>query len=338
MPYIFELYKYGLKICPVKSCISARLVHNIFKNIKKEKNKEKVFLIYFEFFSLKIFETGNPKEIFNPEMNNIANSNSIILNESINNITILKSIFFNLLECISDKDQFKNLIIPLIIDILYLSKNSEYYGNYIYILRCFFKYLKTAISQFNNNMIQDDARQKKKKLSDEFNIEIHYILYAIIKYLVNIKEKAPFFNEMITEIIMILPVKQRFLIEIPHLIFPSLVDNLVSGNENIQLNLMNLENWMGVYIKNAESVVPFIQQYLSKITDLLSANLLSSGNINICLASLKWLSKLGGKGRNYFKEKRIISKTCPMQILSMKLKEKNENRSMDFILDYIIDM
>ena len=338
MPYIFELYKYGLKICPVKSCISARLVHNIFKNIKKEKNKEKVFLIYFEFFSLKIFETGNPKEIFNPEMNNIANSNSIILNESINNITILKSIFFNLLECISDKDQFKNLIIPLIIDILYLSKNSEYYGNYIYILRCFFKYLKTAISQFNNNMIQDDARQKKKKLSDEFNIEIHYILYAIIKYLVNIKEKAPFFNEMITEIIMILPVKQRFLIEIPHLIFPSLVDNLVSGNENIQLNLMNLENWMGVYIKNAESVVPFIQQYLSKITDLLSANLLSSGNINICLASLKWLSKLGGKGRNYFKEKRIISKTCPMQILSMKLKEKNENRSMDFILDYIIDI
>ena len=338
MPYIFELYKYGLKICPVKSCISARLVHNIFKTIKKEKNKEKVFLIYFEFFSLKIFETGNPKEIFNPELNSIANSNSLILNESINNITILKSIFFNLLECISDFNQFKNLIIPLIIDILYLSKNSEYYGNYIYILRCFFKYLKTAISQFNSNMQQDDARQKKKKLSDEFNIEINYILYAIIKYLVNIKEKAPFFNEMITEIIMILPVKQRFLIEIPHLIFPSLVDNLINGSENIQLNLMNLENWMGVYIKNAESVVPFIQQYLSKITDLLSANLLSSANINICLASLKWLSKLGGKGRNYFKEKRIISKTCPMQILTMKLKEKKENRSMDFILDYIIDI
>ena len=31
---------------------------------------------------------------------------------------------------------------------------------------------------------------------------------------------------------------------------------------------MNIENWMGVYIKNVESVVPFIQQYLSKITDL----------------------------------------------------------------------
>ena len=73
---------------------------------------------------------------------------------------------------------------------------------------------------------------------------------------------------------------------------------------------------MNAYIKNAESVVPFIQQNLSKITELLSNNLLSSANINICLASLKWLSKLGGKGRNYFKEKRIISKTCSMQILS----------------------
>ena len=94
--------------------------------------------------------------------------------------------------------------------------------------------------------MMQDKKRKSQFNNNKFNIEIHYILYAIIKYLVNIKEKAPFFNEMITEIIMILPVKQRFLIEIPHLIFPSLVDNLVSGNENIQLNLMNLENWMGV--------------------------------------------------------------------------------------------
>ena len=341
MPYIFKLYKHGLNICPTKSCISAKLVHNIFKTIKNERAKEKVFQIYFEFFGAKIFETGNPAEIFDTEMNNSSNNN-VILNESINNITILKSIFFNLLECIVEFSYFKNSIIPLIIDILYLSKNSEYYGNYIYILRCFFKYLKTAITQFNSLMPENETQQRlkqsKKKLSDDFNIEINYILYAILKYLVNIKEKAPFFNEMITEIIMILPVKQRFLIEIPHLIFPSLVDNLVNGSDNIQLNLINLENWMNVYIKNAESVVPFIQQNLSKITDLLSANLLSSTNINICLASLKWLSKLGGKGRNYFKEKRIISKTCPMQILTMKLKEKKENRNMDFVLDYIIDI
>ena len=337
MPYIFKLYKQGLKICPNKLCISAKLVHNIFKNIKDEKAREKVFQIYFEYFSFKIYETGNPMEYFDKELKNT-------FDESINNITILKSIFFNLFESITDFNYFKNSIIPLVIDILYLSKNSEYYGNYIYILRCFFKYLKTAINSFNSISQQDHNRQNeraaKKRLNDDFNIEINYILYAILKYLVNIKEKAPFFNEMISEIIMILPVKQRFLIEIPHLIFPSLIDNLSNGNgsDNIQLNLINLENWMNVYIKNAESVVPFIQKYLSKITDLLSNNLLGSMNINICLASLKWLSKLGGKGRNYFKEKRIISKTCPMQILTMKLKEKKENRNMDFILDYIIDI
>ena len=337
MPYIFKLYKHGLKICPVKLCISSKLVHNIFKNIEDLDAKEKIFQIYFEYFSLKIFETGNPIEIFNN-----SNNNNLILNESINNITILKSIFFNLLDCIIKFDFFKGSIIPLLIDIIYLSKDSEYYGNYIYILRCFFKYLKTAMNSFNSITSNEEGRQAqkqaKKKLSDDFNIEINYILYAILKYLVNIKEKAPFFNEMISEIIMILPVKQRFLIEIPHLIFPSLVDNLVNGNDNIQLNLMNLENWMNIYIKNSESVVPFIEQNLSKITDLLSNNLLSSMNINICLASLKWLSKLGGKGRNYFKEKKIISKTCPMQILTMKLKEKKEKRNMDFILDFVIDI
>ena len=35
---------------------------------------------------------------------------------------------------------------------------------------------------------------------------------------------------------------------------------------------MNLENWMGVYIKNAENVMCFMLQYLLKITDLLSSN------------------------------------------------------------------
>ena len=341
MPIIFKLYKFGLKICPVRLCISSKLVHNIFKSVKKTRHKEKLFQIYFEYFSLKVYETGNPMEHYNPELNTASNINFVI-SESVNNITILKSIFFNLLECITDFNYFKNYIIPLIIDIIYLSKNSEYYGNYIYILRCFFKYLKSAINAFNSIQTTDESRRKekadKKKLSDDFNIEINYILYAILKYLVNIKENAPFFNEMITEIIMIIPVKQRFLSEMPHLIFPSLVDNFLNGSDNIQLNLMNLESWMNIYIKSAESVVPFIQQNLSKITELLSSNLLRPVNINICLASLKWLSKLGGKGRNYFKEKRIISKTCPMQILSMKLEEKSEKRFMDFILDFIIDI
>ena len=144
-----------------------------------ENLKEKIFEIYFEYFSLKIYETGNPVEIFKNENNNVNNS-TLILSESINNITILKSIFFNLFDCINNFEYFKNSIIPLVIDIVYLSKNSEYYGNYIYILRCFFKYLKTSINTINS--YPQELRQKKKLISDYFNIEMNYVLYAIIKY------------------------------------------------------------------------------------------------------------------------------------------------------------
>jgi len=338
MPFIFKLYKLGCKICPNKNCISTRLIHNIFKNIRDSKIRETLFKIYLEYFSLKIYETGNPIELFNSESNSPFNT-SITLSESINNITILKSIFFNLLDCVHDIEYYKNKIIPLIIDFLHLSKGSEYYGNYIYILRCLFKYLKTAITAAQNPSGNDRAEKSQKlKLSNDFNIEINYILYAIIKYLVNIKEKTPFLSDLISEIIMTMPVKFKFLSEIPHLIFPSLVDSLCNGSENIQLNLINLENWMNIYVKHPENVVPFIQQNLTKIADSLSGNLLRPSNINVCLTSLKWLSKLGGKGRNYLKKKKINTKTCPTQILTMKLKEKNSNRTLDFILDNIIDI
>jgi len=60
----------------------------------------------------KLFETGNPLEIFNNENSTLYNSN-LILSDSINNITILKSIFFNLFECINNFEYFKNSIIPL---------------------------------------------------------------------------------------------------------------------------------------------------------------------------------------------------------------------------------
>ena len=69
----------------------------------------------------------------------------------------------------------------------------------------------------------------------KFNNSFNYRYFiSFLKF--RILPKLPFFNEMITEIIMILPIKQRFLIEIPHLIFYSLVDNIINGNENIQLN------------------------------------------------------------------------------------------------------
>ena len=338
MPFILKLYKLGNKISPIKNSISNKLIHNIFKTVKDNlKTREILFKIYFEYFSTKIYETGNPTEYFNLDSTNISHT-TIALNESINNITILKSIFFNLLDCVTSFEYFRNKIIPLIIDFLYLSKNAEYYGNYIYILRCFFKYFKTAINQVNNPLLSPNEKNARLRLSSDFNIEINYILYAIIKYLLNIKEKTPFLSDIISEIIMIMPVKFKFLSEIPHLIFPSLVDSLSNSTDNIQLCLGNLENWMSIYVKRPESVVPFLEKNLTKITDFLSNNLLRPLYINVCLVSLKWLSKLGGKGRNYLEKKKIMVKTCPNQILTLKLKEKNSERTMDFVLDSIIDV
>ena len=61
MPYVYKLYKQGIKICPLKGCFSQKLIHNIFKNIKEEKPREQLFMIYFDYFTKKIYEMGNPK-------------------------------------------------------------------------------------------------------------------------------------------------------------------------------------------------------------------------------------------------------------------------------------
>ena len=343
MPYIFKLFKLGCKICPNKNCILTKLIHNIFKTINKEGNKEAVkgalFIIYFEYFSSKIYETGNPMEKFHVNPNNNLNQNNI-LSESINQITILKSIFFNLLDCVEDCDYFRNKVIPLIIDFLYLSKNSDYYGNYIYILRCFFKYLKTAINVLQNPNVplNNTERNRKTAIHNTFNIEINYILYAIIKYLINIKEQTPFLSSIISETISIMPIKLKYLIDMPNLILPTLAESLSNSSDNIPLNIMNLENWMNYYPKRPEAVVPYIQQNISKITDSLYNNIRGSMNMNISLALLKWISKMGRKTRNYSRKQKIITKTCPTQIMALKLKEKRSERTFYFILDDIIDI
>ena len=287
MPYIYKLYRLGCKICP-KNCILSRLIHNIFKKIKNNRKKETLFIIYFEYFSTKIYEAGNPSEIFNSILSNKINTN-LVLTENANNINILKSIFFNLLDCVSNIEFFKNNIVTFILDIFYLSKNSEYYGNYFYILRCFFKYFKSSLNLTQNPNVNQEERRQKGALSTTFNTEIYPILYGIMKYLKNIKEKTPFLSDIISEIILIMPVRFKFLSEIPHLIFPSLVGLINNSPENTQMNLINLDNWMNIYAKNPECVAPFIQQNMSKIIDLLTNNINTSLNITVCFSSLKWL-------------------------------------------------
>jgi hypothetical protein len=172
--------------------------------------------------------------------------------------------------------------------------------------------MKTSLNNTGQNEELRQRNKEKKRLIDYFNFDINYMLYPMIKYFIDMKEKVPFFNDMIAEIIMVIPIKPIFLNEIPHLIFPSLVDNLINGNDNTQSNLVNLENFINAYhIKSPESVLPFVDQNMPKISDFLSENLLRPISTNTCLASLKWLSKLGGKGRNFFGEKKNYDKNLP---------------------------
>ena len=243
MPYIYTLYKLGLKLCPNKPCVLQKLFNYVFRNIKDINAREKLFKIYFEFFARKIYRMGNVIESYD---NNSINNNNSGLNESINYISMLKTL--NIFDNITQFDFFKNEVIPLIIDIIHLSKNSEYFGNYIYIIRCFFKNIK------GTNL----SIREKKKLLEDYNSEINYILYPLIKYLINLKSKAPFFNDMVSVIISNMPLKPSFINEIPELIFPSLIDNLINDLNNKELNLSNLEYWINLfYIKIPENVLPF---------------------------------------------------------------------------------
>ena len=327
MPYIYTLYKLGLKLCPNKPCVLQKLFNYVFRNIKDINAREKLFKIYFEFFARKIYQMGNVIESYD---NNSINNNNSGLNESINYISMLKTL--NIFDNITQFDFFKNGVIPLIIDIIHLSKNSEYFGNYIYIIRCFFKNIK------GTNL----SIREKKKLLEDYNSEINYILYPLIKYLINLKSKAPFFNDMVSVIISNMPLKPSFINEIPELIFPSLIDNLINDLNNKELNLSNLEYWINLfYIKIPENVLPFFDKKLPEISEFLAENITRFVNKNLWFDSLKLLAKLGGRGRNFFLDKKLITKTCPLQILSMKLEEDNEKKTnkknMDLILDHIID-
>ena len=70
----------------------------------------------------------------------------------------------------------------------------------------------------------------------------------------------------------------------------------------------------------------FFDKKLPEISEFLAENITRFVNKNLWFDSLKLLAKLGGRGRNFFLDKKLITKTCPLQILSMKLEEDNEKK------------
>lgn len=319
MDKIFKLILLNSQVCNNSCCISTLLIDNIFKykqnnepainNLKKD-----LFEVYFDYFSRKIYEIGNFKEEYdiNYSQNNAYLSYTI---------TTMKQLFKYILYY-SSEDYVKSKITTLLVNCILLSKNSQYFGNYIYIIRCLFKYL--------------NLNDRNNPAQYEFHREGLHIVYGVMKYMINFKEAYPFLKEMITEIIMILPLKFKYLIDFTHLIFPSIIDSLSMTPEIIPIGLQFLEQWMNALFHKPENVKPYLQKNILQLTTLLTSHLYK--NLSISLNSLKLLSKFGGKSRNYLEDKGINSKTCPTHIILINLIEKNSNKKIDFILDYLVDI
>ena len=319
MNRIFKLILLNAQVCNNYCCISTLLIDNIFK--PKQNNepiinnlKKDLFEVYFDYFSRKIYEIGNFKEEYdiNYSQNNAYLSYTI---------TTMKQLFKYILYY-SSEDYVKSKITTLLVNCILLSKNSQYFGNYIYIIRCLFKYL--------------NLNDRNNPSQYEFHREGLHIVYGVMKYMINFKEAYPFLKEMITEIIMILPLKFKYLIDFTHLIFPSIIDSLSMTPEIIPIGLQFLEQWMNALFHKPENVKPYLQKNILQLTTLLTSHLYK--NLSISLNSLKLLSKFGGKSRNYLEDKGINSKTCPTHIILINLMEKNSNKKIDFILDYLVDI
>lgn len=319
MPLIFHLILLNVKVCSKDNCIMLLLIDKILKSPPNTPDqlkglRKELFEVYFNYFTSKIYDIGNNVEEY--ETNYPYSNISISIN-----ITIIKQLFKYIL-CYFNDETTKHKISSLLINCIILSKNSEFFGNYIYIIRCLFKYIA---AYHQTNEIQYDFHK------DNLNL-----VYGIMKYMSNIKEAFPFLKEMITEIIMILPLKLKYLLDFTHLFFPSLIDSLNMTQEIIQIGLQFLEQWMNALFHKPEIVKPFLQKNILQLTTLLTSHLYK--NVTISLNSLKLLSKFGGKSRNYLEDKGINFKTSPTQILVVNLKDKTSDKVLDFSVENIIDI
>jgi hypothetical protein len=322
LPFIFKAILNNAKNCPIKNCLISTIIETIFEMSSSHSMdasnmtlRRELYDIFLEFFMNKIQYIGN--NLKSHEDNSAYNqvSMSVLIN-------IFKALFKYLLLYFQE-EKTKAKIANFLITCLLLTKNSKFFGNYIYVIRCLFKNLLQAIhSQTTQNI--------------EFYKETIHLVFGIMKFMISIKEEFPFLKEMLTEIIMIFPIKFKYMIEYARIVFPSLIDGLNMNPEIIPIALQYLEQWMNALFHKPENVNPFLQNNINLLTTFLTSHLYK--NYSISLNSLKLLSKFGGKSRNYLEDKLINPKTSPTNILVMSLSKRDSNRTIDFPIDYIVDL
>jgi hypothetical protein len=324
LPFIFKAILNNAKNCPVKNCLISTIIETIFEISNGiDQNtlmlRKELFDIFLEFFMNKIQYIGNNLKSYEDDNNYSQVSMSVLIN-------IFKALFKYLLNLFQE-EKTKWKIANFLITCLLLTKNSKFFGNYIYVIRCLFKNLLQGAHN-PSNMQQQNV---------EFYKETIHLVFGIMKFMISIKEEFPFLKEMLTEIIMIFPIKFKYMIEYARIVFPSLIDGLNMNQEIIPIALQYLEQWMNALFHKPENVNPFLQTNINLLTTFLTSHLYK--NYSISLNSLKLLSKFGGKSRNYLEDKLINPKTSPTNILVMNLsKQSGDIKAIDFPIDYIVDL
>ena len=327
MPFFYESILENYSKCPNKNCALNIIIDTLFDinylNNAQNNNgnneiavRKELFDIFLEYFMTKIHYIGNPMKSYDKLYHHNANSQTVL-------ISIYKSLF-KCLPVFGSDDKTKQKIANFLVSCLILTKNSKLFGNYVYIIRCLFKALLNI------------ANHSNPQQPFEFYKETIHLVYGVMKLMINLKEDFPFLKEMLTEIIMIFPIKFKYMIEYSKIVFPSLIDALNMNQEIIPVGLQYLEQWMNALYHKPENVKPYLQNNINLLTNLLTSHL--HKNYAISLNSLKLLSKLGGRSRNYLEDKNINPKTSPTNILVIDLKEFNGDKIIEFPVDNIVDL
>ena len=107
----------------------------------------------------------------------------------------------------------------------------------------------------------------------EFYKETIHLIYGILKYLIALKEDFPYLKDIITEIIMIFPIKFKYIIDYAKIVFPSLLEALNMTQDIIPVGLQYLEQWINVLWHKPETIKPYFQNNINVLTNLLNSHL-----------------------------------------------------------------
>ena len=236
-------------------------------------------------------------------------------------VEVIKLMFKPVTRLSKDDNYDKKKLFSFIIKCGIMSKNSAYFGNYLYLIRSLFKCLFALMK--NNQKI------------DFLDQTVHYFS-GILSYFIEMRKDFGILKEMLTEVILIFPIKFKYIVEYSEMVFPVLIDSLSQTPEIVSVGMEYLENWINAIYFKSEIVYDHLSKELHTITNNLITHLVK--NRSLSLNALKHLSKFGGQARTYMMAKSLPDKTFPCNKSVVTLQEIFSGKEIDLSMDFILEL